>query len=98
MSAAVIILRRKQFIRRFAQRGATSPEEAVALADVGLRRSWIFDQMVARGVFVPGGEDSFYLNAAAANVFLAAQRRRALVIAAILLVLVLIFILASVRR
>jgi hypothetical protein len=36
MSAAVIILRRRQFIRRFAQRGATSPEEAIALADVGL--------------------------------------------------------------
>ena len=98
MSAAVIILRRTQFIRRFAQRGATSPEQAIAFADVGLRRSWIFDQMVARGVLVRVGEDSFYLNAAAATVFLAAQRRRALVIAAILLVLVLIFILASVRR
>jgi len=98
MSAAVIILRRKQFIRRFAQRGATSPEQAIAFADVGLRRSLIFDQMVARGVFVGVGEDSFYLNAAAATVYLAAQRRRALVIAAILLVLVLIFILASVRR
>jgi len=98
MSAAVIILRHKQFIRRFAQRGATSPEQAIAFADVGLRRSWIFDQMVARGVFVRVGEDSFDLNAAAATVFLAAQGRRALVIAAILLVLILIFILASARR
>jgi hypothetical protein len=94
-AAAVIIRRRKKFIRRFAEQGATSPDNAVPFAGIGMRRSWIFDQMVARGVFVSAGKDRFYMNEAAADAFLAAQRRRALAIGGILLVLFLLFLVAS---
>jgi len=45
-AAAVILLRRKKFIRRFAERGATSPDRALSFADLGMRRSWVFDQSV----------------------------------------------------
>ena len=97
MSAAVIIVRRKRLIRRFAEQGAISPEAAIPFAAVGMRRSWVFDQMVARGVFVPVAGERFYLNAAAATAFLAAQRRRALVITAILLLLFVAIAMASAR-
>jgi hypothetical protein len=96
-AAAVIILRRKKFIRRFAEQGATSPDKAISFDKIGMRRSWVFDQMAARGVFVLVGQDRFYMSEQAAEAFLAAQRRRALTIGGILLLLFLIFLLASIR-
>ena len=60
-----------------------------------MRRSWVFDRMVDRGVFVSIGGDRFYLNEQAAQAFLAAQRRRARTGAAILLAIFLLFLIAS---
>ena len=96
-AAAVIILRRKKFIRRFREAGATSPDRAISFADVGMRRSWVFAQMVSRGVFVDAGGDRYWMNEQAAEAFLAAQRKRVLIGAGILLVLFLIFLLAASR-
>jgi uncharacterized membrane-anchored protein len=96
-AAAFIILRRKRLIRRFREQGATSPDRAIAFVDVGLRRSWVFEQMVARGVLVPVGDERYYLNEQAAGEFLDAQRRRALVVTAILLLVFVIVILLAVR-
>ena len=95
-AAAVIILRRKKFIRRFAEQDATSPDKAIPFDKVGMRRSWIFDQMVARGVFVLVGQDQFYMNEQVADAFLAAQRRRARTIGGILLLMFLISLLVSI--
>ncbi|MCL4178880.1 MAG: hypothetical protein KJ072_14210 [Verrucomicrobia bacterium] len=57
-----------------------------AAAVINERRSWIFEQMVSRGVFVPVSEDRYYMNEQAAGEFLHAQRRRAPGVTAILLV------------
>ncbi|HNU50225.1 MAG TPA: hypothetical protein PKJ98_04825 [Verrucomicrobiota bacterium] len=96
-AAAVIILRRKKFVRRFKELGATSPERAVPFAEVGMRRSWVFDRMISRGVFVATGDDRFYVNEEAADAFLAAQRRRVRVVGGMLLVAFVIVLLASIR-
>ena len=96
-AAAVIALRRKKYIRRFAEQGATSPDQAIPFATIGMRRSWVFDQMVHRGVFVSVGSDSYYVNEPAAQAFLAAQRQRALVIGGVLLLLFLVYLLMSIR-
>ena len=98
MSAGAIIARRRRhFIRSFAERGATRPDRAVAFAELGMRRSWIFDQMVARGVFINVGQNRFYMDEQAAHVFQQAQRRRALIVTGILLVFFLVYLLASCR-
>ena len=97
-AAAVIIIRRKKFIRRFTEEGATAPEKAILFAEVGMRRSWIFDQMVRRGVFVSIGQDRFYMNEQAAEAFLRAQRRRAWTIGGVLILLFLIFLFLSLLR
>ena len=94
-AAAVILLRRKRFVRRFREHGATSPDKAIPFADVGMRRSWVFDQMVSRGVFVGAGNDRYWMDEPAAEAFLAVQRKRALIVTGILLVLFLIFLLAA---
>ncbi|HOY59176.1 MAG TPA: hypothetical protein PK640_13710 [Verrucomicrobiota bacterium] len=85
-AAAVIIRRRKRLVRRFAEEGALSSDQAIPFSKVGMRRSWIFEQMVSRGVFVGVGEDRYYMNEQAARAFLAAQRRRVLTVAGTLLV------------
>lgn len=96
MSAAAVVMRRqRQFIRGFAERGATCPDRAIVFGDLGMRRSWIFDRLVARGVFVEVEQNRFYMDAEAAQAFLQAQRRRAITITGILLVVFLIFLLAS---
>jgi hypothetical protein len=78
--------------------GATSPDQAIPRAKVVTRRSWIFDQMVARGVFVRVGHDYYFMNERAARAFLAAQRRRALIVTAVLLLLCLVLQLISRTR
>lgn len=96
-AAAVIALRRKEFIRRFAEQGATCPERAIPFGSVGMRRSWVFERMVDRGVFLAAGSDRYYLNEHGAQIFLAAQRRRALWGTAVLLGLFLLYLLASIH-
>ncbi len=94
-AAAVIALRRKKLIRRFAEEGAISCDKAIPFAKTGVRRSWVFDQMVARGVFVPVGDDRYYLDEQSSQAFLARQRRRALVVGGILLLVLLVVLLAT---
>jgi hypothetical protein len=96
-AAAGIIVRRKRLIRRFREQGASSPDRALPFADVGVRRSWVFDSMVSRGVFLPVGEDRYYMNEQATGESLHAQRRRARVVTAILFVGFMIVMLMSVR-
>jgi hypothetical protein len=94
-AAAVIIVRRKKFIRRFGELDARSTDRAVPFPDLGMRRSWIFDDMVSRGVFVDAGDDHYWMNEQAAEAFLAAQRRRALIMTGILLVVFLIVLIVT---
>jgi hypothetical protein len=94
-AAAVIIIRRKKFIRRFVELDARSTDRAIPFPDLGMRRSWIFDQMVSRGVFVDAGNDRYWMNEQAAEAFLAAQRRRALIVTGILLAVFLIILIVK---
>jgi len=97
-AAAVIIRRRKRLVRRFAEEGALSSDQAIPFAKVGMRRSWIFEQMVSRGVFVAVGEDRYYMNERVAEQFLEAQRRRVLLGTLILFVVFVIVLLVSALR
>lgn len=96
-AAAVIVLRRKKLIRRFKELGATSPDRAIPFAEIGMRRSWIFDHMIDHGVFVAAGQDRFYLREQAAQVFMKKRRRRALIVTGVLLLLFLVVLLATKR-
>ncbi len=89
-AAAVIARRRRRLVRRFREAGATDPEHAVTLEDIGERRSWIFDQMAQHEVFIPVHAERFYMNESAANEFLRERRFRALLIGTILLIVFLL--------
>jgi hypothetical protein len=61
MSAAALI-RQKRAMQRFVQANATTREQAQRLQDLGVRPGWPIRRMIARGVFVPVGDDRFYLD------------------------------------
>jgi hypothetical protein len=88
MSAATVIsIRRKRLIRHFREAGATSPAAAVTLESLGHRDSWIFEQMVRHRVFVAVEDGRYYLDEAAAGLFLRERRARALFFLAIFILI-----------
>jgi hypothetical protein len=89
-AAAVISIRRKRMVNRFRDAGATDPEHAVTPEALGERRSWIFNQMLEHGVFLPALNGRFYMDDRAATEFLRQCRIRALVITGILLLVFLL--------
>ncbi len=91
MSAAtIIIIRRKRLVRRFRETGAIDREHAVNLEALGERRSWIFNQMVRHNVFLPAGNDRYFMDERAAVEFLRQRRSRALFMAGIFALLFLL--------
>lgn len=61
-AAAVIMARRRRFLRAFYGAGALSPGTARSLAEVGQWDSRFFQQMVRQGIFVPVGDGRYYLD------------------------------------
>jgi hypothetical protein len=95
MSAAVIIAaKRRRMIRRFREAGATQPEFACRPQDLGLSRSWLFERMVDRGVFVLVADGRFFLDEAAAQQWRQGRRARA-VIALVIFLVIFLFMVAA---
>jgi len=91
MSAgAVIIIRRRHLAKRSRAVGGTNPERAVALAELGERPCWIFDQIVRHGVFVAAGAGCYYLDQRRAVAFFRRKRLQTLTMTAVLLLLILL--------
>ena len=73
--------------------GATTPVSARPPDRLGSRNSWIFGELVARGVFVVAKPGSFYLDEIAAEQFVRHRKSRVLWIAAAAIVLWLLVLL-----
>jgi hypothetical protein len=86
-AAAVIIASQSRYLRAFQQAGATAPERARSLADLGLRESRIFRGMLRRG-YIVAAAGGYYVN----PVRVAERRRRARILAAISFIAVLLFL------
>jgi hypothetical protein len=77
-SAAYVIIKQNEYIRRLRKAGAVSPKAARPLAALNIKRDRIFSRMEDKGVFRPGPvPETFYLDESAAEDFIAARRRRA---------------------
>lgn len=86
MSAAtVIIMKQKRYIDTFNRLGATSAEKAISLEEANIRRSYIFNRMVGRGIFIPCGNGKFYIDNQVVEAL--TNLRRKVAFAAILLLL-----------
>jgi len=74
-------------MRRFAEAGATTPDYAVRMEELGIRRSWSIGRMIVHGVFVPVGDERFYIDLDAAARFRVLRLRRMLIFTAVCLLL-----------
>ena|SRR5579884_1579807 len=86
-AAAVIIARQSRYLRAFQQAGATSPERARSLAELGLEDSFLFRGLLRRG-YVVAAAGGYYVD----PVRVAERRRRARLLAAISFVAVLLLL------
>lgn len=77
-SEAYVIVKQNECMRRFRNAGAVDAKSAKPLAEMGVKRDGIFSKMEDKGVFRPGpAPETFYMDASAAEDFVAARRRRA---------------------
>ena len=90
-AAAAILIRQRRMIRRYRDAGAIDSLHACCPEDLGLRRSWLFNRMIDRGVFVPVGDGRCFLDLQGAQRFREIQRRRAGVLLIVAIVLFLLF-------
>jgi hypothetical protein len=84
-AAAVIFLKQNRIIRRYRDARATDSLHACCPEELGLRRSWIFERLIDRGVIVPVADGRCFLDVDAAQRFRAYRRRRALFVVALLI-------------
>ncbi|HOW85349.1 MAG TPA: hypothetical protein P5119_08110 [Candidatus Aminicenantes bacterium] len=92
---AYIIIKQNEYLRKFRRAGATDPNLARTLSEIGVKPSGIFRRMEDRDVFRQGRRpETYYIDESAAEDFLAARRRRALysILLAIALVALLFFL------
>jgi len=87
-AAAVIMARRKRYVRAFYGAGALSPGTARSLAEVGQWDSRFFQQMVRQGIFVQVGDGRYYLDQVRWGQVASLQRRMALFTIGLVLVFI----------
>ena len=95
--AAVIIAKQNQYLKRFQEAGAVSPESAVDLTQVGCRDSRLFRKLVSRGIFKPASQGKYYIDIDAANEFRENRLQRALIALLIILMIAGIVIYVSIK-
>ncbi len=98
MSSAFIIAKQNQYLRRFQEAGAISPDTAASLEQVGCRDARMFQRLVRRGVIRQTEPGKYYLDVEAAQAFRKARRERALNALLIVLVIAVVVIYFSMKR
>lgn len=61
-AATIVIIKQNRYIDTFNRLGATSSEKAIRLEEANIRRSFVFNRMIDRGIFVPCENGKFYIN------------------------------------
>lgn len=76
--AAYVMIKQNEYMRRFRRAEATDPMRAKTLSELGIKPSRIFRKMEDKAIFLPGRTlETYYMDANAAEDFIAARRRRA---------------------
>ena len=89
VAAGVVARKRRKIIRAFKAHGATSPETARSLVEVGLSEGLLLHVMKLKHLIVDVGGDRFYLDTARER---AVERTRRVVVAVVALVVVVVVV------
>jgi hypothetical protein len=93
MSTALIVaVERKKLVKLFREAGATDREHAVTLEELGVRHSWMFDQMLHDGVFQATDDGRYFMNDVITVEVLHGKRIWAVVFSVILILLLLMLL------
>ncbi len=96
-AGAVIIRKQNQYINTFLQQGAVDAAHAIQPESVGVPTNYIFIRLSNRGIFVPCGNGTYYLDVKAAAFFREARHKRAMMILVLTLILLLFYFYIGVR-
>ena len=75
--AAAVIHKQNALISLFNEVGAIDPEHAIFIDEFNIRRSYVFEKMVLRGVFIECEPRRFYIDNSMVPVFIQNRRYRA---------------------
>ena len=89
VTAGIVTRKRRKIVRAFREHGATSPETARSLVEVGLSEGLLLHVMKLKHLIVNVGGDRFYLDTAREQ---AVERTRRAVVAVVALVVVVIVV------
>ncbi len=89
-SAAFIVAKQNQYLKRFQESGAVSPATAMELARVGCQDSRLFRRLVSQNVIREATEGKYYLDVEAAQAFRRTRHKRALTALVIILVILVV--------
>lgn len=92
---AAVIHKQNSLIRYFNEVGAVDPEHAVFIFEFNIRRSYVFNRMVSRGVFVESEPGKFFIDNGMVPVFIRKRRSRALITLAVVLLIMALYYLVT---
>jgi hypothetical protein len=93
MSAVLIIMHRQQDLaERFRAAGATSPDRARTLNEVGVTPGFLFSRLAGQGVFVRVESERWWFDAGAWNRYRDRQWRRLVLAAVVIAVVSMLFV------
>ena len=95
--AAFIIAKQNQYMRRFQEAGAVSPDTAADLAQIGCRDSRLFRSLVSRGVIRQASPGKFHIDMQSASEFRKSRLRRGLTALVIVLGIAALVVYFSIR-
>lgn len=95
--AAVVIHKQNRYIDQFIQHGAVNAEHSVLPEAIGVPTNYIFIRMSNRGVFVPLGDGTYYLDVKALAFFRESRRKRSLMVLFLVLILFLFYFTLGLR-
>ena len=76
--AAIIVAKQNQYMRRFQEAGAVSPDTAADLGQVGCRDSRLFRTLVSKGIVREASSGKYYIDLKSACEFRSIRLQRAL--------------------
>lgn len=88
---AIVIHKQNELIRSFNQAGAVDAEHAIYINKYGIRRSYVFDRMVLRGVFVECEPGKFYIDNDTVPDFIKQRRSRVIIMLSLVLALIIVY-------
>ncbi len=92
---AVVIRRQNEYISIFTRLGAFDEEHALNLNEAGIRRSFVFERMCSRNIFIECRNGLFYIDVQAAELFKKNRRSKKYILLIITIIFLVIYYLTK---